>query len=309
MVVDRSTISYEAAKGSKGERMAERLSSGQMAKQNRLSEKALRIYQEKEILLPDYVDESNGYRYYDIQQSTKLDMILQLQQVGFSLDEIAQINKQGSMEYLRDALFIQLEEIQEKERKLAQSRKLAERIVESCERYFHHPPLEQIILEMLPERRILKFENPHPERCQADSGYNNAQEWEKALRKARQEIVDRGWPLVLFGNMGTLIPQTSIQQGLPLKTHSFAYADETFGSCYDEADVLPGGEHLTLYLYQAYKDGKELDSQRLLDMAAYAQEKGMRICGDAFGEALCRYPRFFDMGDNLLYRLCIPVAC
>lgn len=56
-----------------------RLSIGQMAKMNRVSEKALRLYHENGILVPAYVDESSGRRYYDIQQSTKLDMILQLQ--------------------------------------------------------------------------------------------------------------------------------------------------------------------------------------------------------------------------------------
>lgn len=42
-------------------------------------------------------------------------------------------------------------------------------------------------------------------------------------------------------------------------------------------------------------------------MRDYAYNKKMVIAGDAFGESLCRYPRFFDSGDFLLYRLCVPV--
>lgn len=156
-----------------------RLSIGQMAKMNRVSEKALRLYHENGILVPAYVDESSGRRYYDIQQSTKLDMILQLQQMGFSLSEIVEINERQSMEYLQEKAAAQLQVIEKRQQELALSHRLAEGLADSCE--------------------------------------------------------------------------------------------------------------------------------RLLRMRDYAYNKKMVIAGDAFGESLCRYPRFFDSGDFLLYRLCVPV--
>lgn len=281
-----------------------RLSIGQMAKMNRVSEKALRLYHENGILVPAYVDESSGRRYYDIQQSTKLDMILQLQQMGFSLSEIVEINERQSMEYLQEKAAAQLQIIEKRQQELALSHRLAEGLADSCERFFNPPVLDQIMLEMIPEQRILRFPIPNSEKMGA--AYS-AEDWEMALRSARQQIYDRGYSLTLFGNMGTLIPQEGLEAGRPVKEYTFAYVSEEFGECFKESEVLPGGQYLSLYLYQAYDHGRELDSERLLRMRDYAYNKKMVIAGDAFGESLCRYPRFFDSGDFLLYRLCVPV--
>ena len=47
----------------------EKVTIGEMASLNCVSERALRFYQSKGLLEPDYVDESNGYRYYSLEQS------------------------------------------------------------------------------------------------------------------------------------------------------------------------------------------------------------------------------------------------
>lgn len=283
------------------------LSIGQMAKQNRVTEKALHLYHEKGILVPAYVDEETGRRYYDIQQSTKLDMILQLQQIGLSLSDIAEINEQQSMEYLQERICDQLVAIEAQQKELALAHHLCETIVDGCARYFDTPILDQITMEMLPERHILKFPTSDPEQLQATSGADNAEQWELQLRRVRQEIVDRGYPLSLFGSTGTIIPQASLEANAPAKEHIFVNVTDEFGDCYKEAEVLPGGQYLTLYLLRAYDHGRELDSERLMRMRDYAENKGLEVHGDSFGESLNRFPRFFDMGEHLLYRLCMPV--
>ncbi len=50
--------------------------------------KTLRHYEQKELLIPDEVDEWTGYRYYSIGQMQKLSSIRQLQQLGFTFEEI-----------------------------------------------------------------------------------------------------------------------------------------------------------------------------------------------------------------------------
>ena len=50
--------------------------------------KTLRHYEQKELLIPDEVDEWTGYRYYSIAQMHKLNSIRKLQQLGFTLEEI-----------------------------------------------------------------------------------------------------------------------------------------------------------------------------------------------------------------------------
>lgn len=294
-------------KNERGEGM-EYLTSGQMAKANRISEKALRVYQEKGILIPKYVDEATGRRYYDIQQSTKLDMILQLQQIGFSLNEISRIDELKDMGYLQQEAVERLEAIKEQQRELAIARQAAEGLVESCATYLDKPIIDQIMLEMLPVRHIVKFKVPDPKKLRAGASSSTAEQWEWAMRHARQEVYDRGYPHSLFHDLGVLIPKDSVEEREPSKEHIFAFVNESFGACFEDSEPLPGGEHLTLYLDRAYDDaGQELDTDRLIRMADYAHKKHLELAGDVFGEVLCRYPRFFNIGENLLYRFCAPV--
>lgn len=50
--------------------------------------KTLRFYEAQGLLIPSYVDRFSSYRYYESEQIKELSMILQLKQVGFSLNEI-----------------------------------------------------------------------------------------------------------------------------------------------------------------------------------------------------------------------------
>ena len=58
--------------------------------------KTLRHYEQKELLLPDEVDEWTGYRYYSIDQMQKLQAIRDLQRLGFTLDEIKELYQDDS---------------------------------------------------------------------------------------------------------------------------------------------------------------------------------------------------------------------
>lgn len=51
------------------------LSIGRMAKINHTTVPTLRLYDKLGLLIPCHVDESSGYRYYDIKQSARFDMI------------------------------------------------------------------------------------------------------------------------------------------------------------------------------------------------------------------------------------------
>ena len=53
--------------------------------------KTLRHYEQKELLIPDEVDEWTGYRYYSTEQMLKLNSIRQLQKLGFTLEEIREL--------------------------------------------------------------------------------------------------------------------------------------------------------------------------------------------------------------------------
>jgi DNA-binding transcriptional MerR regulator len=53
----------------------EKLTIGQMARINHISEQTLRLYDRMDILKPSSINVQTGYRYYSIRQCARLDMI------------------------------------------------------------------------------------------------------------------------------------------------------------------------------------------------------------------------------------------
>ena len=61
---------------------------GMFASMNRVTIKTLRYYDEQKLLTPVYVDEENGYRYYEAGQIADLHRIIALKNMGFSIEDI-----------------------------------------------------------------------------------------------------------------------------------------------------------------------------------------------------------------------------
>ena len=65
----------------------DKMTSGEIAKKAGISQKAVRIYDEKGLLKPVDYSESN-YRLYDEQSLLILEKIIALKHIGFSLEQI-----------------------------------------------------------------------------------------------------------------------------------------------------------------------------------------------------------------------------
>lgn len=64
---------------------------GDFSKMSKVTIKALRYYEKEKLLIPKYVDRTNGYRYYDSKQLLEISRIVHLKQIGLSIEEIKQI--------------------------------------------------------------------------------------------------------------------------------------------------------------------------------------------------------------------------
>jgi DNA-binding transcriptional MerR regulator len=70
-------------------RTVEQLSIGEFSRATRLSQKALRLYDELGLLPPAFVDPENGYRYYDESQLDEARQISRLRQLDVPLAQIS----------------------------------------------------------------------------------------------------------------------------------------------------------------------------------------------------------------------------
>lgn len=64
---------------------------GMFAQMNRVTIKTLRFYESQGLLEPAFVDETNGYRYYTMDQMAVLHQITALKQAGFTLEDIRKL--------------------------------------------------------------------------------------------------------------------------------------------------------------------------------------------------------------------------
>lgn len=71
---------------------------GMFAQMNHVTVKTLRFYEEQGLLIPAYVDEENGYRYYTLDQMAVIHQITALKQAGFTLEDIKHINVEDDEE-------------------------------------------------------------------------------------------------------------------------------------------------------------------------------------------------------------------
>lgn len=93
--------------------MDKKMTSGEIAKIAGVSQKAVRLYDEKGLLKPSGYSEGN-YRLYDESSLKILEKIVALKQIGFSLEEIRDNLIAGDASDVEEALRIQLKEMEER---------------------------------------------------------------------------------------------------------------------------------------------------------------------------------------------------
>ena len=167
----------------------QKLSIGQMAELNHVSEQTLRLYDKEGLLVPRCVDPVTGYRYYHIIQSAKLDLIQNMKVYGMTLRQIRSFLDSNDPAALRALLSEQAASIEERIRQLRRSQSAITRTLDNYRRYEAMPRNGEIFLEYIPERRIFRYNCDVNYFDQDESGY------EHMLRQMKTNLVANNMPL------------------------------------------------------------------------------------------------------------------
>ena len=125
---------------------------GDFSQMGQVSVRTLRLYDELGLLKPAHIDKFTDYRYYSIEQLPRLNRILALKDLGFSLEQIARlINEPLSAEQLQGMLMLKQNEI-EREVQDAQGRltRVAARL-RQIEREGQLPQYEVVLKKVAPQ--------------------------------------------------------------------------------------------------------------------------------------------------------------
>ena len=125
-----------------------KLKIGEFSRLMLVTVKTLRHYEQKGLLTPDEVDEWTGYRYYNISQMLRLNSIRQLQQLGFTLDEIKNLFDDESHIPSVEQLTEKIEETERQLKLLITRRNQLLELIDSRKKI---KTMEKFSIESLPE--------------------------------------------------------------------------------------------------------------------------------------------------------------
>lgn len=272
----------------------QKLSIGQMAELNHISEQTLRLYDKEGLLVPRCVDPVTGYRYYHIIQSAKLDLIQNMKVYGMTLRQIRSFLDSNDPAALREMLSEQVTSIEERIRQLRRSQSAITRTLDNYRRYEAMPQNGEIFLEYIPERRIFRYSCDVNYFDQDESGY------EYMLRQMKTNLVANNMPLSYFTNIGTIIRREHLVPDALFSNEVFLFVDENDSS--QAMETLPAASYLCLCSDEFSMEAENV--RRLLD---YVQTRGCEIAGDYICEVVVDFPMLDFNRRRMFYKAQIPV--
>ena len=272
----------------------QKLSIGQMAELNHVSEQTLRLYDKEGLLVPRCVDPVTGYRYYHIIQSAKLDLIQNMKVYGMTLRQIRSFLDSNDPAALREMLSEQAASIEERIRQLRRSQSAITRTLDNYRRYEAMPRNGEIFLEYIPERHIFRYSCDVNYFDQDESGY------EYMLRQMKNNLVANNMPLSYFTNIGTIIRREHLVPDELFSNEVFLFVDE--GDSSQAMETLPAASYLCLCSDEFSMEAENV--RRLLD---YVQTRGCEIAGDYICEVVVDFPMLDFDRRRMFYKAQIPV--
>lgn len=273
----------------------DRLTIGQMAELNRISEQTLRLYDKLGLLKPSSVNKENGYRFYSIKQCARLDMIQHMKSMGMTLNNIKKLLDKKDVSLIKSILQQKSQGIDNEIKELKFQKKALERTIESYDRYETSPPDGIISIEYIGKRLMYLI----------DSGINfydyDLSVYEEILRKLKLSLITDNLPKVYFCNAGTILRKDKLIKREFVSSEVFVFIDKDYAK-EELVSALPSGMYLCIYCNKFEKEKEYIN--RLLD---FAEEKGYSITGDYICEVLADLPIFEQHERGMFLRLQVPI--
>lgn len=268
------------------------LSIGEFAKSRKITAETLRHYDRIGLLKPIKVDSETGYRYYSVLQYEKLGTILELRQLGMSIDEIKKYfdnrNLKQSVEILRskhEDLKEKIEELKALELSIGEKIDHLEEISKASE-------YEGIFMKKVSGREIITFNRDI--KNEVDLGHASLE-----LENSLKEIA----PIVASNRYGALIKKENIEEKGSLESVDvFLFIRDRKGLDEKHIVKIPQGTYACMY----YRGGIWDRDQYLEKMLGYLKENAYEIVGDIL-QILQIDISVTDQSEEVLFEIQIPV--
>ena len=272
---------------------------GKMAELNNVSVPTLRLYDEMGLLKPKYINPDTGYRYYDINQNSRLDMIIYMKELGMNLTQIGYALEQGDIMLIEQILMEKNEQLHAQMRELKLTHNAVERAINSLERYRKSPAPGMASLEYIDQRYVLGIP------CRDNFYEKDIESYEKALIQLREHLKEDGVQKIHTYNIGTSIKESDYTRDQMIPDQIFAFVDKPIIDQLKNRDsyhLLESGMYACIYS-DSYED--ELKYAKLLKQ--FCKKNNYTICGDYICEVMTEFNVFDSDSRPMFLRLQIPV--
>lgn len=271
------------------------LSIGEMAKLNNTTIPTLRLYDSLGLLTPVRVDPNSHYRYYDIKQCARFDMIQYMKELGMELKEIQAVLASEDIRKIETILIRKREQTVQAIEQLKIQRDAIDRAINSIERYSKSPGRGTLTLEYIPVRKIYAMDT--------DLNFyeHGIHLYEIILKQLKQKLLEHNIPQVYYCNAGTLLKQQDFE-ALHFVSHKiFVFVDQHF-PLPQEMETIENNMYACIYL-----DDFDQETQGAKRLLEYCQEQNYHICGDYICEVLTELNVFDCEKRSMFLRLQVPV--
>ena len=242
------------------------------------------------------MDGETGYRYYDINQNARLDMIAYMKELGMSLKEIQGVLEAEDIALIEQILARKNEQIHQQIRDLRLRHNAVERAIASIERYRNSPATGTIALEYIDRRYIWGIS------CPENFYEKDISSYEQALTDLRKALLAKNCPQIHSYNTGTSITRENFARGHFVADRVFIFTDQQAQACGLSASVVDSGMYACIYL--DHYDDEIACASKLL---AFCRNNGYRIAGDYLCEVLTEFNVFDGDQRSMFLRLQVPV--
>jgi Predicted transcriptional regulators len=274
----------------------EKLTVGQMAKLNHISEQTLRLYDRMDVLTPQTINEDNGYRYYTIGQSAQLDTIRYYQKIGFSLNDIKTKLMVPNIDLINHQLQLRLKELTEEIAHLEKCEKAIAKNLSNYNYFQSLPKNNSTFIEYLPQYHIMVYDTGEN---MYDFDYNH---YEYNLRRFKNYLEDIHFDGSLFGNIGTIVRNESLTKHHLVSTELFIMSDSE-ATNYPKTEIIQEGTYLSMCCTNFSKEKTYLSA-----LLHEANVLGLSVSGDYFCEVLSEYPDLISKNRCFYYKIRIKVS-
>ena len=270
---------------------------GKMAAINHVSIATLRLYDEMGLLKPKWVDPESSYRYYEIEQNSRLDLIAYMKELDMSFSVIKSVLDSKDLTLIEGILIKKNEQMYREIRNMKLKQDAIERSIRYIESFRASPTPGIPNLQFIEQRYI--FSKP----CKTNFYEGSLADYEETLTHFRNELIANGFSYIHTYNVGTSVSQEDFQS-MSLKAKKiFIFVENQLHKQRKDIDIVKAGMYACIY-----GEGYGSEAKCAEKLLQYCKGLGCKIIGDYICEVLTEINVFDTEQRSMYLRIQVPVA-